>query len=123
MNHIPQGAADQSAITAAEEKRQNEQRLAGCRGPHRFVREAARRDPAPDDRQRIVDHRTPVGGPRPHLLPTSMMRCQLCYGRVTEDQAEWYATGVMHGMNIEPPSRRRTPLVFDDGLDGKKGIV
>jgi len=123
VNYIPSGSREQAVIDAAE-RRQNEERLRCCAGPHKFVSEVARRDPRPVDAPRIVDSRTPPGPPRQVLAPTGMLRCQLCQGRATAEQVEWYATGVIHGRDIEPPHRRRpAPLAFDEGLGSKKGIV
>lgn len=125
MIHVPQSAGDHAAIAQAVEKQQNEERLKSCRGSvHKFMREVARAEPGRADEPRIVDHRTLPGGPRQQITPTGMMRCQLCHGRATPEQVEWYVRGVQAGVAIEPPARKRSaPLAFDEGLGGRKGIV
>jgi hypothetical protein len=90
---------------------ENAARLRECAGPHVFVQEVA-----------VVETEDKIG----KIVPTGLIRCRTCQGRVTAEQARWYKHGYQHGRAgleaKQQPARAVAPHCPDDGLHGKRGI-
>jgi len=81
MFYVPQAKKGDEPIVAAKvSSEENNARLDGCKGPHKFLPQGS------------VTEGGRIGA------RTGMLRCTKCLGLVTEEQARWYVKGYKHGV-------------------------